>query len=412
MSPPVVYKAGMRRLVVAIVASLAMATAGRSAEPMAIVVVIDGLPAAKATPEHLPRLAARAAAANATWTTAHGVLPARTNPNHASILTGYWPDGHGIVGNRYWDAATRTRIPMEEPGLLESQTILDVVAERSGMVAKGFFGKAKLRRLFAVTSDAPARPPVIWDAGPGYVSDGGVLRAAGSAIDAKAPASLIVIGIADVDRTSHRVGPQRKAVDEAIEQADRLLDGFLGVLVDRGLWSRTVVIVTADHGFAPVAPDGVIELPAGTQDGIAWIDEGRVALGHVLDPGKSAAALVSLRGRRGITGVRTDLAAIGLGHPRAGDLMLMAAPGFAFTLDAAAYRMRGDHGGEEERAVPFIVVGGHPALRRLPADVHPELPDVAPTLAEILGVPDPRTRRSGDHRHGRRLPLWSPPPAS
>jgi arylsulfatase A-like enzyme len=217
-----------------------------------------------------------------------------------------------------------------------------------------------------------------------------------------------VVAIADVDRASHRSGAGTAVASAAVRRADRLVGELCDVLVARGLWERAVVIVTADHGFETILPDGVVELPADTASGIAWVDEGRVALGRPVDADAPAGVPAAILAQPGVAGVRTDLARIGLAHPRAGSMLLLAAAGHAFTLDRAGYRLRGDHGGEEERAVPFIVVGGDPGLRRLRPDVRPELPDVAPTLAAILGVRDPRSRRSGALRHGRRLPIWAP----
>lgn len=397
------------RFVIVAVALLMAATAPRAEEPIVLVVVIDGLGGTDATPDRLPRLAVRAAAPSATWTMARGVLPARTNPNHASILTGYWPDGHGVVGNRFWDAAASRRVAADDPALLDAETLFDVLAaERPAAHTAAFLAKSKLRGLFAGASGAGSGPRAMWDPGTEYASDGVVLRAARAALaDGPVPA-LLVVSIADVDRACHQGGPRSPGALAAVERADRLLDELLDALADRGLWDRAVVVVTADHGFASVPADGIVELPAGTTDGVAWIDEGLVALGHPARPGGQVVVPASLRERPGVAGVRTDLGSIGLDHPRAGAVLLVAAAGHAFTLDARAYRMRGDHGGEDERPVPFIVVGGHPGLRRLSADLHPELPDVAPTLAAVLGVRDPHTRRDGDRRRGRRLPIWAP----
>lgn len=402
MRPGVVYKVRMRALV-AVVALLTTAIGAGAAPPIAVLVVIDGLGATAAAPDRLPALAARATAPSSTWTTARGVLPARTNPNHASMLTGQWPDGHGIVGNRYWDAATGERVPMDQPRLLDAETLFDVLgAEAPPLPSAAFFAKGKLRRLFG---DGPSH---LWDPGTEYADDGATMRAAEALLQHGPPPALLVVAIADVDRASHRAGPGTPDASAAVRRADGLVRDLLDVLVARGLWERAVVIVTADHGFDTILPDGVIELPADTANGIAWVDEGRVALGRPVDADAPAAVPAAILGQPGVAGVRTDLARVGLAHPRAGAMLLLAAAGHAFTLDRAGYHLCGDHGGEEERAVPFIVVGGDPALRRLPPDVRPQLPDVAPTLAAILGVRDPRTRRSGVRRHGRRLPIWAP----
>ena len=87
--------------------------------------------------------------------------------------------------------------------------------------------------------------------------------------------------------------------------------------------------------------------------------------------------------------------------------MLIAPPGFAFGARRSGYALRGDHGGEEERAIPLIVLGGAPSLRRLRDGDVAEVPDVAPTVAAMLGVRRPQGGRP-DGRRGRRLPIWDP----
>src|SRR5678815_4176541 len=65
-------------------------------------VIVDGLDVEAGTPERMPHLAA-AVGTNGSWLTASAVMPTRTNPNHASLLTGVQPSAHGITGNYYWD---------------------------------------------------------------------------------------------------------------------------------------------------------------------------------------------------------------------------------------------------------------------------------------------------------------------
>src|SRR5687767_1784398 len=66
------------------------------------VVLVDGLEVPAASPEHMPHLAA-VVGTTGSWLTASAVMPTRTNPNHASLLTGVQPSAHGITGNYYWD---------------------------------------------------------------------------------------------------------------------------------------------------------------------------------------------------------------------------------------------------------------------------------------------------------------------
>lgn len=77
---------------------------------------------------------------------AHCVIPAFTNPNNLSIVTGAPPSVHGICGNFFYDAQNDAEVMMNDPALL-----------RAGTIFQGFFdagaritivtAKDKLRKL-------------------------------------------------------------------------------------------------------------------------------------------------------------------------------------------------------------------------------------------------------------------------
>jgi arylsulfatase A-like enzyme len=82
-----------------------------------------------------------------------------------------------------------------------------------------------------------------------------------------------------------------------------------------------------------------------------------------------------------------------LDHPRTGDLLLVAAPGYEFVdpFDPVDASLLGNHGGPGELAVPLLVTGGWDGLRAAPPDAPvPSAVDVAPTIAAMLGIREPR----------------------
>jgi phosphonoacetate hydrolase len=58
---------------------------------------------------------------------ASGVMPSFTNPNNVSIMTGVTPAVHGIVGNYYFDAATKQEVMMTDPKLLRAQSLFQAM---------------------------------------------------------------------------------------------------------------------------------------------------------------------------------------------------------------------------------------------------------------------------------------------
>ena len=134
--------------------------AGRN-EPLdadVYLVIVDGLGAASVMPEHMPRLSAVMRRSNASKLTALAVMPTLTNPNHTSLLTGVYPEAHGVTGNRY--GAGGSSHDLDDPALLEMETLFTAVERQQpafGTVA--VFGKGKLRRLFAA---APPQRGADW----------------------------------------------------------------------------------------------------------------------------------------------------------------------------------------------------------------------------------------------------------
>src|SRR5437016_5770246 len=309
------------------------AAADAPPRPHVYLVIVDGLAARVADAAHMPRLfeaVAHEPAHSSLFPDAHAVMPARTNPNHVTLLTGAYPDAHGITGNAY-----RNRAPGAPPEKLDDAALI------------------KVETLFTVAETA--------------------------------------------------VG--------------RLLDG----LHARGRWDRSVVIVTADHGMSavgptPERPHPVISLEPvlrrETVRGVTVVADGgvehvyaeRVAAGAAAagDGAETLARVAALaRAAPGVAEVLArlpvpDVPTLGavhpgwhLDHPRTGDLLLVAAPGYQFVdpFDPVEAGLLGNHGGPEDLAVPLVVTGGWAGLRAAPRGTpSPGSVDVAPTIAALLGL--------------------------
>lgn len=74
------------------------------------------------------------------------VVPAFTNPNNLSIITGAPPSVHGICGNFFYDTEADAEVMMNEPRFLRADTILAAFSQAGATVAV-VTAKDKLRRL-------------------------------------------------------------------------------------------------------------------------------------------------------------------------------------------------------------------------------------------------------------------------
>jgi hypothetical protein len=408
---------------------LLLAVAAAAEPPHVYLIVVDGLDARFATAERMPRLFGLRAEEpeRTTVLEARAVMPTRTNPNHVTLLTGVTAGVHGITGNAWWSGRpSDPPAKLDTADLIEVETLFTVLeSEGSSRRTAGVFAKPKLARLFAAVPGRQRAPDVLWsaeqlpasrrDPASGYAADADVIEAALAAF-ADAEPDLAILNLADVDRTGHGRGPDGPEYLAAIAGADAALGRLIDALRAQGRWQRSMVVVTADHGFMGVAPSAAEPYPtiafgrellrAGV-GGVRPVADGGVE--HVyLEPGADAAVLgrvaalaratpgvAEVLARGQLEGVPTVARAHpdwGLDHPRAGDLLLVAAAGHQFVdpWDPVDAGLRGNHGGPAERRIPLVVSGGWQGLSAACDAPAPDSTQVAPTIAHVLAVRTPR----------------------
>jgi hypothetical protein len=420
-------------------------------------VIVDGLDARFATPERMPRLHGLAAREpeRTSVLPALAAMPTRTNPNHASFLTGLHPEAHGIVGNAYWERRTRRVVKMDDPALFRVETLVTLLERRTpARRTIGAFGKPKLARLLGAGGGQRA-PDVLWspealprsarDPAAGYARDADTMTAFLAAV-AEGEPDLAIVNLATVDLTAHGLGPAHPKIAAAVTEADVAIGRLVDALVARDTWRRSVVLVTADHGFDDVAPRAgrpapVIALGRAFADGppdvrrVVVVGDGGVA--HVYDPRATAASLgpaadtlarvaaiarttpgvAEVLARHPVAGVRL----IADAHPdwhlaadeRTGDLLAVAARGHVFVEGEgnAEGTLPGNHGGPGERDIPLVVSGGHPRLRRVHAGPPVHAVDVGATIAAMLDLALPAPPQGVPHTGdaiGHTLGVWAP----
>ena len=230
-------------------------TAAQQGKPYVILVSLDGFrydyPRIYHSP-NLDALGARGASAP------EGMIPAYpsiTFPNHYTIVTGLYPEHHGIVANAFYDPARKQVYSYKDEqtvtdGTWYGGTPLWVLAEQQGMRSACFF----------------------W---PGSEADiQGTLPTYYMKYDAKFPnrqrvqqvltwlqlpserrPHFITLYFSDVDSAGHAHGPDSQEVASAVREVDdeigRLVEGVAKLNL------RVDVLVVADHGMAKVEDDWI-----------------------------------------------------------------------------------------------------------------------------------------------------------
>ena len=407
-------------LLIAVLAPLATAAAER---PHVYLVVIDGLGMDLVDAALMPRLTDPSLCGGRVGEARAG-MPARTNPAHVTLLTGALPESHGVTGNGYWDRATGTARPLDSAGLLEMETLFTIAATQEPKVRTvAALSKARIGRLFGAVPDRQRAPDVLWvpqtDERPGHVtgvaSDGATMDAFLAATAEREP-DLGVLNLSEVDRTAHEHGTGATA--EARRHADAAFGRLLDDLRTRERWARSIVVVTADHGFDDVAPTPERPEP-NVMLSTRFASEGLTAIhvvsdggaAHVYADGQPADVARSLAWAAGVAwrvpGIADVFARIpvpgvtrladahpdwGLEHERAGDLLVVTRPGYQLVdpADTTSQRFRGNHGSPRETRVPLVITGGALAKPSCRFDVPPSHADLGATIAALLRLNAPR----------------------
>ncbi|KAJ3288336.1 hypothetical protein HDU79_004945 [Rhizoclosmatium sp. JEL0117] len=226
-----------------------------SDHPIVILVSLDGL-----RPDYLNR----SLTPNLLSLAASGIMashltpsfPSLTFPNHYSIVTGLYPESHGIVANVFWDSL-----------LNDTFVYVDPVKNKD---SKWWFGEpiwvtAVKNGLKSATCMWPGSEAAIKNTRPTYYqpyngSMSNIDRVSQVltwlALPLETRPAFLTLYISDIDTAGHVYGPDSPQVNAALQSVDavigKLVEGVLHVQNVRALQNSTVnIVVVSDHGMTP-----------------------------------------------------------------------------------------------------------------------------------------------------------------
>lgn len=187
-------------------------------------------------------------------------FPSLTFPNHYTIVTGLYPEHHGIVGNNIVDPANPVRFSMSARDAVGDARWwggepLWVTASRNGLTAAPMFwpgseaaiGGNRPAYWMPFDEDMPAETRVShvlgWLALP----------------EAQRPAFLTLY-LDNVDHAGHDFGPDSPQLRAAAATVDRALGTLVAGISRLQLQDRTNIVVISDHGMAALSASRVIVL--------------------------------------------------------------------------------------------------------------------------------------------------------
>ena len=371
----------------------------------ALIFLVDGFDPAYVQPARMPRLAALMHAGAATLD-GRGVLPSLTNVNHVSLLTGTYPERHGLSTNFHFDRASWTEVFMDEVAFVKEPLLFERL-KAAGWSTALVTAKEKLTRLLRRGLDHcvdMTNHPAAFRARAGLPPDVfslelnlWVLRMAREVATGLAPDLLYV---ATTDYPQHKLGPDEPAMRAYLEESDEAF----GQLLDAYDLGATLVMFTADHGMnakpRSLSPVRVLAEAGIRAHGVPLIRDGLFAhhrdLGGALylyfkEPDAIAAARTVLAATPGIDEVvaREEAGRDHLPPDRVGDLICWGDRDTALGVWADGAPRREEtglrsHGSKHEQRIPMIVAGG--GIRAGTVIENGRTVDLMPTLCHLVGV--------------------------
>ena len=267
----------------------------RSKSPLVYLFVLDGLDRDAVTTEgdapFLSSLIAGEGAHSVFFPDSRSVMVAETNPNHTSMITGAYPETHGITGNAFATPGAGadddscpakaggppTVTSGESPTCVQAEnafTALERQAPDNRFTTAFVTGKPKLARLFASEEVEPGtydadyiwapcddeerfcHPDVPTDPISGYSSSVSVMdeviRTTREGIGdegVQRKPDFTFANLPAIDGAGHTYGRSSSNYAAAVAEGGDLIERFVSNQKDLGIWRRTVMMVVSDHGM-------------------------------------------------------------------------------------------------------------------------------------------------------------------
>jgi arylsulfatase A-like enzyme len=439
----------MKVFIAATAACLAVAPIVAQAPRTHIVIVVDGLRPDEVTADVMPRLT-RIGQRGTIFTAHHSVFPTVTRVNASSMVTGAYPEAHGLLGNTiYIPSVNPTRgldtgvrenleaVARADGRLLTAPTlgeILSKAGKKLMAVGSGSSGAIFLldhTGAGVVAHQDFSRPPAIGSrltatlgSPPAHATPNAALNR--RAFDAYLTLGLgeihpevVLMWISDPDTTAHAKGIDTPTTREALKLVDAEIGRLEDTLRGRGLLDRTNLIVVSDHGFSThtggLGLEALVEpfaktRPDGSRDIV--VAEGAIYLRDGADAPRVAAIVSALQKRPEVGAIFTRPAGRGRAegvapgtlsfdvarwnHPRSGDILVAA----NWTDRANEAGRKGTstqagvagHGTSSPYDVHATLIAAGPDFREhTTSDAPTGNVDLAPTLLRLLGIAVPQT---------------------
>jgi predicted AlkP superfamily pyrophosphatase or phosphodiesterase len=228
-------------------------------------------------------------------------FPTKTFPNHYSIVTGLYPDHHGLIDNSFQADELGLfyrmgdRSAVENPSFYGGEPVW-ATAEKQGVKAASFFW---------VGSEAPVGGihPSYWKKYDGTVTYeariDSVIKWLGY-LENKRP-ELVTLYFDEPDLTSHDFGPLSAETGLVVSKLDSIVGAIRLKLSALPYAKRINLIVLSDHGMGPISSDKYVNLKDVVPNRMVKSFTGGNPV-YLIDPseGKRDSVLILLNSKQGL----------------------------------------------------------------------------------------------------------------
>lgn len=314
--------------------------------------------------------------------------PSKTFPNHYAIVTGLYPDHHGIINNVFYDAALNESFSLSSKAKNDSRFYggnpIWNVAEQQGVKAASFFWPG---------SDTDQKRPGIYkeydNKTPYETRIDTVIK--WLQLPEKQRPHFITLYFDEPDHTGHSFGPLSPENEKVIRRMDTLMGRLSSKLNQLSIGKQINLIIVSDHGMANISNDKKVAV-------LDYLKPEWLGYNAVINP------IMSLQAKPGFQdSIATALKKVphikfwrskevpkrlhfGT-NPRAHDFVIEADKGYSLVKEKSTHVSGGTHGYDnKEKDMQAIFYAKGPAFKvnKTVGSFHNV--SVYPLIAHILGL--------------------------
>lgn len=179
------------------------------------------------------------------------VFPSETFPNHYSIVTGVYPEEHGIVKNNMYDPVFNASFSMSlaSDSRWWGAEPVWITAVKQDQKSAVFFWPGS-------EAEVEGARPTYWKKYDEQVPNSTRIEQVFTWLEMPAGKRPSFIGVyfSDVDHAGHEYGPDSQQVLSAIKTVDKSVGHLVAGLSKRHLTDNVDIIIVSDHGMATTHP--------------------------------------------------------------------------------------------------------------------------------------------------------------